>query len=76
MGSPQGCCKRKQLCSSYGAGPKCGAAGEDAGLLCAASPLSSRRVRDLEYIAPVQKAAWSHKTFANGTWGGKIALEH
>ena len=29
-----------------------------------------------KYIAPVQKAAWSHKTFANGTWGGEMALEH
>src|SRR5215510_4880404 len=26
-------------------------------------------------IAPVQKAAWSHKTFANGTWGGEIRGE-
>ena len=28
------------------------------------------------YIAPIQKAAWSHRTFANGTWGGEMALEH
>jgi len=28
-----------------------------------------------KYIAPVQKAAWSHKTFANGTWGGEIRGE-
>jgi ureidoacrylate peracid hydrolase len=28
-----------------------------------------------KYIAPVQKAAWSHKTFANGTWGGEIRSE-
>ncbi len=25
-----------------------------------------------KYIAPVQKAAWSHKTFESGTWGGEI----
>ena len=25
-----------------------------------------------KYLAPVQKAAWSHKTFENGTWGGEI----
>src|SRR5262247_2595418 len=24
-----------------------------------------------KYIAPVQKAAWSHKTFEYGTWGGE-----
>lgn len=24
------------------------------------------------YIAPVQKAAWLHKTFEYGTWGGEI----
>src|SRR5262245_43256653 len=28
-----------------------------------------------KYIAPVQKAAWSHKTFANGTWGGESGGE-
>ena len=27
------------------------------------------------YIAPVQKAAWSHKTFEYGTWGGEIRSE-
>jgi ureidoacrylate peracid hydrolase len=25
-----------------------------------------------EYIAPIQKAAWSRKTFEYGTWGGEI----
>jgi nicotinamidase-related amidase len=28
-----------------------------------------------KYIAPIQKAAWSHKTFENGTWGGEIRAE-
>ena len=28
-----------------------------------------------KYIAPTQKAAWSHKTFENGTWGGEIRSE-
>jgi len=28
-----------------------------------------------KYIAPVQKAAWLHKTFENGTWGGEIRRE-
>jgi len=28
-----------------------------------------------KYIAPIQKAAWSHKTFENGTWGGEIRPE-
>jgi ureidoacrylate peracid hydrolase len=28
-----------------------------------------------KYIAPVQKAAWSHKTFEDGTWGGEIRGE-
>jgi ureidoacrylate peracid hydrolase len=27
------------------------------------------------YIAPVQKAAWLHKTFEYGTWGGEIRRE-
>jgi nicotinamidase-related amidase len=28
-----------------------------------------------KYVAPVQKAAWSHKTFEYGTWGGEIRSE-
>ena len=27
------------------------------------------------YIAPIQKAAWSHKTFEYGTWGGEFRSE-
>jgi nicotinamidase-related amidase len=26
-----------------------------------------------KYIAPIQKAAWSRKSFEHGTWGGEIA---
>ena len=37
-----------QLCSAYVAGPQCGAEGEAARLLCAASSIPSRRLRDLE----------------------------
>jgi ureidoacrylate peracid hydrolase len=25
-----------------------------------------------KYMAPIQQAAWSHKTFAHGTWGGEV----
>jgi nicotinamidase-related amidase len=28
-----------------------------------------------KYIAPIQKAAWSRKTFEEGTWGGEIRTE-
>jgi ureidoacrylate peracid hydrolase len=28
-----------------------------------------------KYIAPIQKAAWSHQTFEYGTWGGEIRSE-
>jgi len=28
-----------------------------------------------KYLAPIQKAAWSRKTFAAGTWGGEIRTE-
>jgi ureidoacrylate peracid hydrolase len=28
-----------------------------------------------KYIAPIQKAAWSRKTFEDGTWGGEIRPE-
>jgi ureidoacrylate peracid hydrolase len=27
-----------------------------------------------KYIAPVQKAAWSRKSFEYGTWGGEISI--
>jgi ureidoacrylate peracid hydrolase len=26
----------------------------------------------LKYIAPIQRAAWSHKTFEYGVWGGEL----
>jgi ureidoacrylate peracid hydrolase len=28
-----------------------------------------------KYIAPTQKAAWLHKAFENGTWGGEVRRE-
>src|SRR4029434_8551921 len=28
-----------------------------------------------KYVAPVQKAAWLHKTFEHGTWGGELHRE-
>jgi nicotinamidase-related amidase len=28
-----------------------------------------------KYIAPIQKAAWAHKAFEDGTWGGEIRSE-
>ena len=28
-----------------------------------------------KYLAPIQKAAWSHKTFEYGTWGGEVRPE-
>jgi nicotinamidase-related amidase len=28
-----------------------------------------------KYVAPIQKAAWKHKSFEHGTWGGEIRAE-
>lgn len=28
-----------------------------------------------KYIAPIQRAAWSHRTFEEGTWGGELRDE-
>jgi ureidoacrylate peracid hydrolase len=28
-----------------------------------------------KHVAPIQKAAWSRRTFAYGTWGGEIRRE-
>jgi nicotinamidase-related amidase len=33
------------------------------------------RIWTRKYIAPIQKAAWSRKTFEYGTWGGEIRSE-
>lgn len=30
---------------------------------------------DWKYIAPIQKAAWSRRTFEYGTWGGEVRTE-
>lgn len=30
---------------------------------------------DWKYIAPIQNAAWTHKTFEFGTWGGELRSE-
>ena len=30
---------------------------------------------DWRYIAPIQRAAWSRRTFEDGTWGGEIRSE-
>jgi ureidoacrylate peracid hydrolase len=75
MGSPEGCRRSESLCSSYVAGSACGAEGGASRLLCVASSVPSRRLRDLAVHAPIQEAAWSHKTFEYGTWGGEIRSE-
>src|SRR6266566_1222889 len=69
MGSLEDCCRGKRLRSSYVASHEC----------CAEGGASHRRYRpgdyeSWQYIAPIQKAAWSHKIFENGTWGGEIAV--
>src|SRR4051812_9523146 len=44
-------------------------------LLCVAPLLPSRRLRELEVHRAYREAAWSHKTFEDGTWGGEIRRE-
>ena len=44
----KGCCRSERVCSSYAAGPECCAEGGASRLLCAASSISSGRLRDLE----------------------------
>src|SRR5262245_50156427 len=48
MGSLEGCCRSEQLCSQYVASPECCPEGGASRLLCAASPVPSRRLRELE----------------------------
>ena len=49
-----------------------------AGLECRATGHHRYRPGDYEtwsYIAPIQKAAWQHKSFEYGTWGGEFRAE-
>jgi ureidoacrylate peracid hydrolase len=53
-------------------------AARKAGLRVFYAPHRRYRPGDYEtwkYVAPVQKAAWSRKTFENGTWGGEFRSE-
>ena len=53
-------------------------AARDAGLRVCYALHHRYRPGDYEtwkYIAPVQKAAWLHKTFEFGTWGGELRRE-
>jgi ureidoacrylate peracid hydrolase len=53
-------------------------AGREAGLRVFYAMHHRYRPGDYEtwkYIAPVQKAAWLHKSFEYGTWGGEIRSE-
>ena len=71
----EGSHRRKWLCSAHVAGSECGAAG---GLRVFYALHHRYRPGDYEtwkYVAPIQRAAWSHKTFENGTWGGEIRSE-
>ena len=47
---------------------------QSSGLLRNASSLPSGRgdYDNWKYIAPIQKAAWEHKTFEYGSWGGEF----
>src|SRR5262245_63318785 len=53
-------------------------AARKAGLRVFYAPHRRYRPGDYEtwqYIAPIQKAAWSRKVFENGTWGGEFRGE-
>ena len=75
MGSPEGRCRSKSLCPSHAAGPECCAEGGDSRFLCVHRRYRPGDYETWKYVAPIQKAAWSHKTFEYGTWGGEIRSE-
>jgi len=66
---------RRMIAFLIAAGAACRSKGEASSLLCDASSIPSGRLRDLKYIAPIQKAAWKSKVFEYGTWGGEIRSE-
>ena len=74
MGPPEGGGRGERLCAPHAAGAGGSAEGPPPRLLCVASPAPG----DYEtwtYIAPIQKVAWSRRTFEHGTWGGEIRSE-
>jgi ureidoacrylate peracid hydrolase len=75
MGPLSGGRRSEQLRSSYAAGLD---AARKAKLRVFYALHHRYRPGDYEtwkYIAPIQKAAWMHKSFEYGTWGGEIRPE-
>jgi nicotinamidase-related amidase len=75
MGPHSRCCRSEWLRSTYAADPERGAAGEASHLLCAHRRYRPGDYETWKYIAPIQKAAWAHKSFEYGTWGGEFRAE-
>jgi hypothetical protein len=63
------------LRSSHVAGPDCRAERGPAYFYALHHRYRQGDYETWKYIAPIQKAAWSHKTFEYGTWGGEIRGE-
>jgi nicotinamidase-related amidase len=70
-----GCCGGQRLRPAHASGVERGAQGWASRLLRVASAIPSWRLRDLEIRCAHTKAAWEHRTFEYGTWGGEIRLE-
>ena len=75
MAAHQSCCRRQQLRSPHAGSSECSTQVEASGLLCHAHRYRAGDYETWKYIAPIQKAAWQHKTFEYGTWGGEFRAE-
>ena len=75
MASPEGCCRSESPCSSYVGFVECPRKAELRVFYALHHRYRRGDYETWKYIAPIQKAAWSHKTFENGTWGGELRPE-
>ena len=65
MGPPQGGCRSQRVRPAHEPAPRGDARRRHTG----------GDYENWKYIAPIQKAAWSRKTFEYGSWGGQLRSE-
>jgi nicotinamidase-related amidase len=75
LASHQNCCRSQQLRSQYAGSSERRAQGEASGLLAMHHRYRPGDYETWKYLAPIQRAAWQHKTFEYGTWGGEFRAE-
>jgi ureidoacrylate peracid hydrolase len=75
MGSPPRRCGSQQVRSAHESSPRRRSQCRHPRFYALHHRYRAGDYEDWKYIAPIQKAAWSHKAFEDGTWGGQIRRE-